>query len=586
MSEVSVPAERIGSDDRLLDRRSAWWFRYVGMVGLALAVAGLVTSDVSRIDGLGLLPVPSPAYYIGLALVIVGAVSELATPTARSTRFGLHLIVIVLLLHGLPALVEANPRFPSAYIHVGFADQIATDGVLLPLLDARFSWPSFFAGAALIQQATDTPVLWLVRFAPVVVNLVAAAAVLLLGRVCGVSVQRCRTAALVFVLLNWVGQDYFSPQAIGFVVYLAIICCVLVVFPGVEADSRQVLRHWLRPRPITRVLVPPRTQRIVLLGLVLAAGVLVTAHQLTPGFLAASLILLALVNATRLRFFGFVVVAMTVGWLSYAGEAYWRGHLDNIVGSFVQVGELVQQNVGKRTGGGTDRLLVVTARIGLSGLVAGAVLIALVVLWRRRSLPLALAALVVAPAPLLLAAAYGGEMSLRVFLFALPAASLLIAEVVSADGVWSRTRQLLVSGLLVVLLPCIVLARFGNETFEQVSVADRSVLTTLYEVAPDDSVVYLLNSISVRDLERVGEIRFRTLGSLVTTERVIGRARDEANYPNQFVMVTDSQEAQGVQLGGQPPGWAARIVEQLLQSGEFAAVQRQGDAALLRYIGE
>ncbi|MDQ3456687.1 MAG: hypothetical protein M3513_14785, partial [Actinomycetota bacterium] len=398
-------------------------------------------------------------------------------------------------------------------------------------------------------------------------------------------VQSARAAAVLYVLLNWVGQDYLSPQAVGFVLYLAIMCCVLVVFPGDPSDTRRWQRRWLHPRSRPGAGSTARGQERCLLGLTVLAAVGVTAHQLTPGFLAASLILLGLLNQTRLRALGWSVVLMTAGWLGYAAEVFWRGQLNKVVGSFVQVDVLVQENLGKRTGGSAGREVVVAGRLGLALVLAAATLVALVVLWRRRDVPVALATLVAAPIPVLLAAAYGGEMALRVFFFALPAASLLVAQVACPEGMWTVTRRVIVSAALVALVPLFVLARFGNESFEQVTPQDREILSTVYDVAPDNSIVYQLNSISIQRLERLDEVRFRTLDSSLDAKALTETVADSEPFAGRFIMVTHSQEEQGVELGGESPGWSAEIVAELLATGSFETVRRDGDAVLLRYIG-
>src|SRR3954452_3200203 len=109
----------------------------VTVVGAVIAGVGIARTSAGDIGGLGLIDALDPAYLVGVAVVIVGAALEAFSPGRRSVWFAGHVVVLVLLLHGATGMIEANARFPTAYLHVGFADQIAERGSLLRELDAR-----------------------------------------------------------------------------------------------------------------------------------------------------------------------------------------------------------------------------------------------------------------------------------------------------------------------------------------------------------------------------------------------------------------------------------------------------------------
>jgi hypothetical protein len=87
---------------------------------------------------------------------------------------------------------------------------------------------------------------------------------------------------------------------------------------------------------------------------------------------------------------------------------------------------------------------------------------------------------------------YGGEMIIRVFLFTLPMASILLARVLLA--VPRRTLSLAVPAMALAITPAFLLARFGNEAFEMVSEADYQAVQVLYENATDRSLLVTDNS--------------------------------------------------------------------------------------------
>ncbi|MFD5182992.1 hypothetical protein ACFWMQ_10240 [Streptomyces sp. NPDC058372] len=64
---------------------------------------------------------------------------------------GLVLVVTVVSLHALPAVVEEEPRFATAWQHLGFLEYLDRAGGSAPALDARWSWPGFFAAAFVLR---------------------------------------------------------------------------------------------------------------------------------------------------------------------------------------------------------------------------------------------------------------------------------------------------------------------------------------------------------------------------------------------------------------------------------------------------
>src|SRR4030095_14512228 len=79
-----------------------------------------------------------------------------------------HLIGLVMLLYGAPGFLEQEPRFATAWLHVGDTGQLLDRGVSAPEIDARFNWPGFFAVAAAVTGAGGLKsALALIRWAPV-----------------------------------------------------------------------------------------------------------------------------------------------------------------------------------------------------------------------------------------------------------------------------------------------------------------------------------------------------------------------------------------------------------------------------------
>ncbi|HEX9991678.1 MAG TPA: hypothetical protein VGB14_01995 [Acidimicrobiales bacterium] len=557
-------------------------------VGTALAAVGVAGADASRIGAAGLVQAVPPVWFAGTGLVVAGAVLWAGDRRANRWAVAAHVVVLAVLLHGLPGMVESEPRFPVAWLHAGFIDQIAADGRLLPLVDARFSWAGFFAGNALVERAAGTvDAMWLIRWWPVAVNLIACWAVYVIGGLIGFARRQRLLALPLMLVVNWAGQDYFSPQATAYVLYFVICAVVLAVFAGQGAAPGSRLARLLRPAPLHGLAVPPPTRRLVYLGCLFVAAALVVGHQLTPSFLASATLLLALTSTTRLRTYPFIVAIGTVGWLAYAATSYWVGHFSTLAGSVGQVSTLVEGNIGERAA--TDdraRQFVVASRIGLAMAIWGLAALALLLARRRGRTPVAAACLLVAPFPMFLLQPYGGEMLVRVWFFTTPVAALLVAGLaVTRSGRGERWRRVVAAGALAALLPVFLLARYGNERFEQVTADDATLVERMYDEVPDGSVVYVANRQTVVLSERVGEVRFRSLTS-EDPKHVVKELPLTSPDDLTFLMATEGQEAYGEQVQGRPRGWLTRLVDDLVATGAFEVDQRAGGSVLLRMTAD
>ncbi|HEY0521153.1 MAG TPA: hypothetical protein VGC84_16815, partial [Ilumatobacteraceae bacterium] len=514
------------------------------IVGNAIVAAGIRDTPREGFGVLGLVDVLSPVFWIGIA-ILVGA---LVVMCYRESRWAwLNVAALVTALHGLPGLLEPNPRFSVAWIHTGFIGHIATHGTLLTSLDARFSWAGFFSGGGLLQRWTGTEsLLWLVRYAPIFYNGVAVLLVGLLARRLRATEMQSVIAAALFCCLNWIGQDYFAPQATAFVLYLLIITVVLYAFPADPTTGNRLVVRLLRPAQDLHRGLTGRPATVTLLGCYLLVVAIVISHQLTPGFLLSATVLLVVANTTRLRWFPVFVAVVFLAWLSYGADAYWFGHFDNLTGSVGKVGSLVSQNVGKRTGSHVfGRRVVVASRIGLALLAWGGAGVSLIVQWFRRSTSIALACLLIAPFPMLVLQPYGGEMALRVCYFTLPAACILIAQLVVPVRGLRLGRAVIIGVAILALTPAFITARFGNESFESVSNDDVVLGRAMYGLVPDGSTVFVASQQTIKYAQRVAEVRFRTLPSGPAAD-VTAALEKFADKSHVYIALTQSQRAYGI----------------------------------------
>src|SRR6266496_4252754 len=141
------------------------------------------------------------------------------------------LATIVICLDAVTVLIEPEPRFATAYQIAGFTEYISRTGHVAPGIAAYFSWPGFFTLVSFMEGVAGihdlVPVL---RIWPVAIDLACLPPLFLILRTFRLTWRAKWFAALLFCVANWVGQDYFSPQAFNYLLYLLFIAILLTWF--------------------------------------------------------------------------------------------------------------------------------------------------------------------------------------------------------------------------------------------------------------------------------------------------------------------------------------------------------------------
>ena len=118
-------------------------------------------------------------------------------------------------------------------------EYIGRTGETLPILDARIAWPGFFALFAFVTKAAGiTDLTTILQWTPLLSNLLYLLPFVLILRQVVATTRARWFAALLFVLVQWIGQDYFSPQGFTFALYLAFVAILLRWFGRVEPRTK------------------------------------------------------------------------------------------------------------------------------------------------------------------------------------------------------------------------------------------------------------------------------------------------------------------------------------------------------------
>ena len=588
---------------------------HVADIAVPLAVAlwavALRSIDSEAMTDYGLVSVLPVVYFAAVAVLLVGFVAEVSRSFPSTLRLALVIVALVVVLHGTVAALFPLPHYSWVYKHLGVVRTVLSRGELSTEADIYGSWPGFFAAAAWVSSAAGVrDPTRVVAWAQVVFNVVFCLELLWLFRALRASVRTQWTAVLVFVLGNWVAQDYFAPQAVAYALSVAFFAVLFTWFhpPGaprwvevVEARGRRMLRSTAiavpSPWPEGEVARPPVAAIVAFVVLFTAV---VVSHPLTPWVLIASVAFLTVMGAVRPRWVLAFMVVVTVLYMvpryDFVSSNYGIFHA---IGSFFTNA----QNNAISSGGLPGRLATAAAARILSAGVWGLAALGAVVRLRRGEPTLPYLALMVAPAIILGGQNYGGEAIFRVYLFSLPWAAYLAVGLFVAAREWRPSFAAVGSVAVAVVMAGLFLqAYFGGEAVNRTSPNDLAAATYFYEHAAPGSVLVLsapnfptrnspdydrfLRSDAASDPNLMGEPAFRGkvlgAGMLPRIERSI-LVQLRPGTPT-YLVVGEGQRVYSDTYGILPTGSLDALDEALAASPRWRLFFRRGGAAVYEFV--
>jgi GT2 family glycosyltransferase len=465
------------------------------VVAIALWLQSLGSVDLSAMTDLGLVSVLPVTYWAALLIVVATIPVLIHRDRTATVLLVAYLAALIMILHATPVLLYDSLRYGWAWKHVGVVDYIVRNKSLEPqvggLFNAYQAWPGFFALNAVVVKAIGLPsALSYAAWGPPLFELAALFPLRILFSTLSRDRRQIWLALLIFYLGNWVGQDYFSPQAFAYLLYLVILGVCLRWLPASHAD--RPLWRWRRwlGRDLSSEEAPSPSQRRVLLAVVVLLMVaVVSSHQLTPFMLLSALCLLVLGRQTGPAWLPAVLATFTVVWMVTMGRTFIDQNLYWIIESIGHPGANAQAGLVDLSRTSVDQRLVSYADRGLT---AGLVVLAgmgWMRLRRARAPRRGAALLAVSTVPLLAANSYGGEMIFRVYLFALPFLGLLTAGLLyprASRGWFSASVSV---ALAVVLVVPFCLAYYGKERANYFNPQEVAASEWLYSHAPARSLL-------------------------------------------------------------------------------------------------
>jgi hypothetical protein len=242
------------------------------------------------------------------------------------------------------------------------------------------------------------------------------------------------------------------------------------------------------------------------------------------------------------------------------------------------------QNLTQRFRGSPAHLFINYMRAGMS---AGVWMLALFGALRRLrnrfrdTAPLLLA---MTPFPLLLLQAYGGELLLRAYLFAVPFMAFFCAGLFFPSPLAGRGWQNTVSlwAVSFVMLVGFLFTRYGNDRMMYFTNQEMTAIEQLYTMAePGSQLIAATGTLPWRSHD-YRTYRYTTVPSLVRDadlDTLVGLMADR-RFPASYLILSRSQLASGELFIGWPPGTWQKFVQALHDSDEFVRLYSNDDAEI------
>ncbi len=494
---------------------------------LIFTILALIVLSVSfvqaklQLNGYGLINSLPPSFFIGLVLLVIAAALLWVSQERHYWLLAVQTVFLILSLYLIPFIMEGTPRFPAAYQNYGFVEYVTRTGHLNPGVVWYHSYPGFplFFSSFFQVLGINDPLLTMALFPAIIEILFLLPLFLLFRNIKGNLGNLWWMAAWIFIIANWTNQDYFSPQAMA---YLLMLYLLALILKNMNSQEHNVANS--------------------ILIIILMFSLTIT-HMITS--MAALLILAGLTILWRKKDFStsllfFVVIG---AWAIYGAIFLVKSFLPTFLAQAFQPDQLLFFTYTFRfaeTSPGhafTNSLRVVFTVIFIIIAVLGA-------LWpsrEGRSSKPNLSFFIIALCPIIMLPAfvYGGEFIIRVFLF------WLVPVAYFGIKLMRTTAVIFISSvILMALLPLHMLAHYGNEMSEYIPPVELKFTDFFYGHTSQGRLIGVNPPVIFKGL---GQYEFYFIGSNRPDPENQDRLSvveskpqpDEIYYSSQYVSITN-----------------------------------------------
>ena len=570
-------------------------------ISIWLWVGSLSEFNLSQMGEVGLVSILPARYILALVFLTLGFALAVHQPAVLSPIRAAYLVVLIAVLHATPQLLYGTLRYSWAWKHVAIIDYIQRHGSVDPTiqyLSVYHNWPGFFAlGALITQLGGQASAISFAGWGPPFFNLIDLGALLLIYRVFTNDRRLIWLGVWFFYLGNWIGQDYFSPQALTYFLYLVVLAICLNWFrmPGIPALNLldRIIPRRYHPRNTSQpaengsraVLADQRVGLAIII--ILACITMASTHQLSPLMLLTASLGLVVLGVCQIRSLPALILAVTVAWVTYISSGFFN---HNTLGFFSSMGNILanfRSNLINLAASSPGQTLVARMDRGLTALI---LMLGLLGLFRRfRNQKWDIAAVILLGTPLLGLAlsAYGGEIVFRVYYFMLPFAAFFAANVFfpSPEHGISGKLPVVLAAVTGILLVGFIFAYYGKEEMYYFSKQEVSAANYIEQHAQKGALVYSAAwdwPLIIHDYEYY---KYETITTFSRSYRlqilqspVATISKEMGNYPSAYFILSKSQNAIVDNTGLMPAGSLRQIQAALTSSPRFKVVYQNTDA--------
>ncbi len=613
---------------------------------VALWAVSLPKINPANMSDLGLVSVLPITYFLALGVLTINYMAGIHQKNVPEYILLLQVVLLIFILHGTPQIVYNTLRYSWAWKHVGIVDYIQRNGSVdttIANLNAYQNWPGFFALMAVYNTVAGlTTSLGYAGWGPVFFNLLDLGAVLVLFKSLTKDNRLVWLSAWIFFMFSWVGQDYFSPQAFTYFLFLVTIAVILRWFRRPPVPTEVMKKPTTRSQKLVNLYytvinhVSPEdkqlaqstgSQRVFLMiYLVMIFFVIASSHQLTPLMLISGLAVLVIFQVTNQKYLPILLLTITAAWIIYMAVGFLDGNMYWIVKTFGSLLSNTNSNVnlavaspGQQSIARVDRLM--SAFVWVLGFIG---------LFRRYhsgkwDLPAVL--LAIAPVPMIFVNSYGGEMIFRVYMFSLPfvafmAASLFYPQLKAGISIMTPIFSTLISLLII---PGFLLSYYGKERMFYFSPNEVAAAKYVFNIAPKGSLIMdgiwdwprqyenydYYNYLSILLLTPQERLRIiqnpakvlpmymnialpdsvyvnRTSNGTPPNPNTLPHGYKPQNgyYTAAYLVITRSQIAESEMTGTLPAEWSNAIIAALSHASNFKVVYSNPDAVIYQYVAQ
>jgi hypothetical protein len=591
-------------------RLAPCWPVLLVVAALAIWYSALGSIDLDAMTDYGLVSVLPIQPYIAVLLLTVAftqAVHRRETPTVVLV---LPIVALILIVHGTPAILYGTLRYSWAWKHVGIVDYIQRHHSIDPYIQALYvyhNWPGFFALAAYVTELTGlrSPLTY-ANWAPVFFNLLWLSGLMIVTSAWTSDRRLLGLTAWFFLVTNWVGQDYYSPQALAYFLHLVVLGVCLRWFGvagprwGTLADRWPAIGravHALdglvtRAAPGTVPRASSRLTSTAMMAIILILfAVIVATHQLTPFMTMLAVGALIAARCCRAWSLPIAMGLVTVVWVLWMADGFVSRQPAWVLLSVGQPGSNFEGNLIDLSKASPGQQFVAMVGRMLTG---GMGLLAVCGMYRRIrqgrwDLPGLL--LMAAPLPIIAGNSYGGEVLFRIYLFALPMLAFFAAALFyPAPWAGRSWRTPIATALLsLALLAGLSFAYFGKELMYRFTHDEVEASEYLHSIAPPGTLIMDLLSNWPWSFTHYEDLTYVDLTGIEMRDRAamrldpipyIVREMSAPGYTGRYLIITRSQKAELKTTGELFPMGVDELEVELKQSDLFRVIYASRDATI------